>query len=256
MSRVTALRARLLVAAYAAILLVAISPGMAWPQSKPAIVEGTSQLFIRRGPGTEFPPFATLTGGSQVQVEELRDQWARVTTASGQVGYVHVKFLRMIEDQPPTNTEPPTMPPTVARPATREPTSNLPQATRTPAGRHREARPDEPATPTEEAAEVSTAPSLQSTPTAIEASMPASRPHAGGGTEAELRRLADVVEALNRRFDQRLPIPEGAGATDEPTAAVSGGAVLLGLVGGIIGWLLGATYQRNKERGRRSRIRL
>lgn len=251
MSRVTALRARLLVAAYAALLLLANSPGVVWPQSKPAIVEGTSQLFIRRGPGTEFPPFATLTGGSQVQVEELRDQWARVTTASGQVGYVHVKFLRMIEDQPPTAAPPPTIQPTVGRPATREPTPDLPPATRTPAGRRREPTSDVPATPTEEAVQGSTPPP---TPTAVEASMLSTRPRAGGGTEAELRRLADVVEALNRRFDQRLPIPEGA--ADEPTSAVSGGAVLLGLVGGIIGWLLGATYQRNKERGRRSRIRL
>jgi hypothetical protein len=83
------------------------------------------------------------------------------------------------------------------------------------------------------------------------------RPAASGGDAGEIGRLADAVEALNRKFDQRLPIPEGsASVPSESNSSVSGGAILLGLLGGVIGWFFGATYQRNKERGRRSRIRL
>jgi hypothetical protein len=73
----------------------------------------------------------------------------------------------------------------------------------------------------------------------------------------EIGRLSEAVEALNRRLDQRFPLPAAGNAPAvEPDSGVSGGAILLSLAGVVVGWLLGSTYQRNKERGRRSRIRL
>lgn len=240
MSRTTVLRGSLLLAAFVA-PLVAYSAISA--QSKTAVVVGTSQLFIRRGPGTEFPPFATLTGGSQVHVQELHGQWARVATASGQVGYVHVKFLRMVEEEPePT----PAATPAVA--FVREATT--PARSAPPVARQAELAGEQlaPATPP--------APAMASPALATPAAAPSRSSE--GNMEAEMRRLANAVEALGRKFDQRLPVPESSGAmtASEPTSSVSGGAILLGLAGVIVGWVLGATYQRNKERGRRSRIRL
>lgn len=68
----------------------------AWPheaQARTAIVTGTEWVFIRRGPGNQFPPFARIPSGSTVEVQEVRDDWAQIITASGQVGFIHVRFL-------------------------------------------------------------------------------------------------------------------------------------------------------------------
>jgi uncharacterized protein YgiM (DUF1202 family) len=247
MSRVTAHSGRPFFAASAVVVFLAMMPLGAAAESRPAVVEGTTQLFIRRGPGTEFPPFATLTGGSQVQVEETHGAWARVTTASGQVGYVHARFLKMARAAE-------TAPPPTSESATVQPTRWM-----SPTG----AAPTEIRTSTATEVEEQTTPVIEPTATPVELPLePQVRGSAGPPVslpdeQAEIRRLADAVEALGRRFDQRLPLPNGAGSTMiEPTTGVSGGAVLLGLLGVIVGWLLGATYQRNKERGRRSRIRL
>jgi uncharacterized protein YgiM (DUF1202 family) len=62
-------------------------------QTNMATVTGADRLAVRRGPGKQFPPFASLTAGSKVEVEELQGEWARIVTGSGQRGYVHSNFL-------------------------------------------------------------------------------------------------------------------------------------------------------------------
>ncbi len=66
-----------------------------------AIVTGTEWVFIRRGPGNQFPPFARIPSGSTVEVQEVRADWAQIITASGQVGFIHVRFLSFPDE--PTN---------------------------------------------------------------------------------------------------------------------------------------------------------
>ncbi len=58
-----------------------------------AIVTGTEKVFVRRGPGNEFPPFASIPSGSTVEVQDTLGDWTRISTASGQVGYVATQFL-------------------------------------------------------------------------------------------------------------------------------------------------------------------
>src|SRR5271169_5626060 len=48
-------------------VLLAAGTAAVWAQGNVAIVAG-DHVFIRRGPGTEFPPFATLDAGSTVEV--------------------------------------------------------------------------------------------------------------------------------------------------------------------------------------------
>ncbi|MBI3785700.1 MAG: SH3 domain-containing protein [Deltaproteobacteria bacterium] len=107
-------------------------------QASTAIVTGTERVFVRRGPGNEFPPFASIPSGSTVDVQEMRGEWARIITASGQVGYINNRFLSLpgeVEHQ-----HPPTPHPTAARPSPRPspsrplttPTPALPTATRPP----------------------------------------------------------------------------------------------------------------------------
>jgi hypothetical protein len=248
MSRVTALR-RLLIGATAALILFVSTPPESSAQGQPAVVEGTSQLFIRRGPGREFPPFATLTGGSQVQLQERHGTWARVTTASGQVGYVHSKYLRLLKNETPAAPTAATpLPPTTVAAPTR---TAQPPSTAT-----RRQAPERTATTSVEATPTAS-PEFTFTHVPTETPAPAIARPRGTNVQREIERLGEAVEALNRRLDQRFPLPEGGTAPPlESDNGVSGGAILLGLAGVIVGWFLGSTYQRNKERGRRSRIRL
>jgi uncharacterized protein YgiM (DUF1202 family) len=245
MPRVAALPGRLLIVAVVVLFQLLPRPESAGAQGQPAVVEGTSQLFIRRGPGREFPPFATLTGGSQVQVQEQRGTWARISTASGQVGYVHTKFLRLLTATPAAIQ---------AAESTAAPTE-FPAATQTHGGRVTATRRVAEATTPEDsptATEAADLPSPTVTRTARDAAPAGKR-----NVQDELDRLSSAVEALNTRLDQRFPLPEEVttAAADEG-GTVSGGAIVLFLLGLVLGWLMGATYQRNKDRGRRSRIRL
>lgn len=256
MSRVTAPPGRFLIGATTALVILLCLAPQCSAEGQPAVVEGTTQLFIRRGPGREFPPFATLTGGSQVEVQERHGTWARVTTASGQVGYVHGKYLRLLKTTSPTvSAEHSPAPPMAARTTAVTPPTRRAQAAGTP-------------TRARNAERATTRPAASPTPPPIDAEMTATpsatmvRAAQAPGSdspsvEPEIVRLSEAVEALNRRLDQRFPLPDaGAGPTLESDSGVSGGAILLGLAGVIVGWFLGSTYQRNKERGRRSRIRL
>ena len=62
-----------------------------------AATVSTEQLYVRRGPGAEFPPFATLGRGDRVEVHEVRGEWARIVTGNGQTGYVRSDFLSLRE---------------------------------------------------------------------------------------------------------------------------------------------------------------
>jgi len=99
-------------------------------QATTAIVTGTERVFVRRGPGNEFPPFASIPSGSTVDVQEMRGEWARIITASGQVGYINSRFLSLpgeVEHHAPTPPHP-----TATRPSPK-PTTPRPQFTPTPA---------------------------------------------------------------------------------------------------------------------------
>lgn len=258
MPSVAALPGRLII--LAVVVGLHLVPGVerASAQGQPAVVEGTTKLFIRRGPGREFPPFATLTGGSKVQLHEKRGTWSRITTASGQVGYVHSKFLRVVDSAgatPPAATpadtpasEPPPATPTMV--AATQPPSPRPTATKRRAGQATASPAENVPTPNEPT----------QLPTASPTETAAVATSAKGGRldmQQQVDRLSRAVDALNSRLDQRFPLPEEMPATSvDSGTGVSGGAILLGFLGVIVGWLMGATYQRNKDRGRRSRIRL
>jgi hypothetical protein len=195
-----------------------------------------------------------------VQLQERRGTWARISTASGQVGYVHTKFLRVLEDNaqstaaiPPTespvvptvtaaSSPPPTAPPTLRATSTRR----APTQTRAATAQQQQASPTE----------LHVAEDPSPTPTGTAKVEPPAR-RGNRDIQQEIDRLSGAIEALNSRLDQRFPLPEDiTTATTVSSPSVSGGAILLGVLGVILGWLLGATYQRNKDRGRRSRIRL
>jgi len=71
----------------------------------------------------------------------------------------------------------------------------------------------------------------------------------------EVRRLTDAVAALQRRIEENEPIDNGFSGVNGDDGSVSGGAILLGLLGVAGGMYIGSRYGRAQERGRRSRIR-
>jgi len=241
-----------------AITVGVVVPAGSWAQGNSFVVTGTERVFVRRGPGTEFPPFATLTKGTAVEVQEMRGEWARITTASGQTGYVNSTFLA-----PPGEREtdhpiaaPAATPPSVAAPpaaaAARESTA-LRAATERNKSLETQVRSLQ-----QELTELkSRADASAATPAAVPT------PAASGlGTEqvhADLARLTASVEAMQRRLDV-LPVTETAPAAnsasnDGAAHVLSPGAVLLGMLGLLGGWIFGSSYGRRQERGRRARIR-
>ena len=79
--------------------LLALHPALIWAQPTTAIVTGTERVFVRRGPGNEFAPFASIPSGSTVDVQEMSGEWAKIVTASGQVGYINSNFLALPGEQ-------------------------------------------------------------------------------------------------------------------------------------------------------------
>ncbi len=225
----------------------------AWGQGNAAVVTGTERVFVRRGPGTEFPPFATLTKGSAVEVQEMQGEWSRVKTASGQVGYVHSNFLALPSEArsgavAETPHAQPTPQPTV-RPVARADAATLSALSEKNKGLEAQlsALQDELTALKSRAAQPTTA-----APTAVPASSDAEE------LRAEIKRLTAAVEGLQRHSGGAPPsndAPATSAAAEGPERSVPSTALLLGAVGLLLGWLGGAAYGRSKERGRRSRIR-
>jgi hypothetical protein len=239
-----------------------------------AVVVGAERLFVRRGPGTEFPPFATLTKGDTVEVQEMQGEWARIMTGGGQTGYVRSNFLVLPRERE-RPASPPSAPPTPLQkpqPAAAEPSAlraanarnkaleteirNLQQEIT--ALRSRSAVALAVVTPASvtpaSATPVATTP-LTPPPTATLVPVPAA------GTDqlqAEIVRLTAMVETLQHRPESRPPIeglPAPVVPIEETPHAWSSGALALGIIGVAIGWLAGTMLGRKPDRGRRSRIR-
>ncbi len=224
-----------------------------WGQGTTVVVTGTKRVMVRRGPGTEFPPFAALGNGSVVEVLEMRGEWSRVKTAGGQVGYVNSNFLTLPNEagsaaaaqapQKPTATPLP-------QPAAHSDTVAL--NTLTEKNKALEAQ-------VSALQEELTA--LKNRPTATAPPTPTAVATAAVPEElrTELRRLSVAVEGLQKRVNANPPsndAPAASGPQPEaPERGVSSTALVLGALGLLLGWVGGLTYGRTQERGRRSRIR-
>ena len=222
----------------------------AWGQGNTAVVTGSQRVFVRRGPGTDFPAFATLTRGSVVEVQAMQGEWSRVKTAGGQVGYIHSNFLALPNEagsaaaseargahptpQPPSRADAGGLTTLTEKNTALEAQVKALQEELT-ALKSRPAPPAEPA------------------PTAVAASADTE------ALRAELKRLTAAVEGLQSRGGGNVPSSDapatGAAPAEASERSVPSTALVLGAVGLLLGWLLGAAYGRNQERGRRSRIR-
>lgn len=223
-----------------------------WAQASTAVVTGTERVFVRRGPGTEFPPFASLGRGSLVEVQEMQGEWSRVKTGSGQIGYIHSNFLALPNEAGSAGSGA-APPPEPAAPATPRSDAALLSAL-TEKNKALEAQ----LSALQE--ELS---ALKNHP--VEAAPAPATPVAGPPTASdseelrtELKRLTAAVEGLQNRTHANLTsseAPAGAPSAEATERNVSSTALVLGGLGLLLGWLAGAAYGRSQERGRRSRIR-
>jgi uncharacterized protein YgiM (DUF1202 family) len=223
----------------------------AWAQTNPAVVAGAEHVFIRRGPGTEFPPFATLMEGSTVEIQEMHGEWARILTASGQSGYVKSNFLALPgEERAPSATAPPRPVPPAATPgrsqaaAVQELTEENKNLTA------QVGQLQEELAALKARAEVTPTSVATVGPVAVDADK----------LHTDLARLTAAVEQLQKRLDVEPPRVNVSPLPNLPVDAsvrvVTSTAILLAAIGLCVGWLLGNAFGRRQERGRRPRVRL
>ncbi|MBI1816854.1 MAG: SH3 domain-containing protein [Deltaproteobacteria bacterium] len=245
----------------------------------PAIVTGAELLYVRRGPGTNFPAFATIDRGERVEVEALDGVWAQVRLASGQTGYVHSTFLSFPGERHSTVVVPATVAVTPTSPPTEEATTSAASATPTTAAptlatrTHAPTRvtPPRAASPTPTSTPQPTPVASSPTPTPSEevrgaignvASTPErSESPAAKDSDSELaalrievQRLTAAADSLQHRLEETSL---GDAAVDSDTehswrSPLMGLLVIFAL---LVGWVAGSAYGRQRERTRRGRIR-
>jgi uncharacterized protein YraI len=235
-------------------LVQTVRPTAAGAQGNTAVVTGAEHVFIRRGPGTEFPPFANLSEGTKVEIQEMRGEWARVLTASGQSGYVRSNFLALPAEQ---HASPGAVTSPTPRSRATSPTVGPTQRAVTP-----QRAPDHASSPTPENRHVQEEPTPSKSETEqVPTPLPSAGPSASEleKLRADLVRLNAAAEQLQRRLDVDAPkdgaIPLAVSPVEGGSMFISTG-ILLGAIGLCIGWLLGNAYGRRRERGRRPRVRL
>jgi hypothetical protein len=213
-------------------LLIAVGPLPAL--AKPALVSGAARVFLRRGPGLDFQAFATVERGQRLEVEEVSGSWVLVRTANEQRGYMHAVYLTYADGSPVAGSGAPTPAGVSATPAAPAPgADDLRQQN------------------AELAAEVERL--RRDLETARQA--PVSAPGDDlVALRAEVRRLADITDALRSRLDG-----QGGGVgmtvTGEDEEWATSTVLMLCALTLFVGWGLGSVVSRREERNKRTRIR-
>lgn len=207
-------------------------------ESVVASVRGAEALYVRRGPGTEYPAFGTLQKGEEVRAEARSGAWVLVRIPSGEKGYVHGNFLGLPAGvQLPETQEAPAQvqssPPTHAE--------NPPPAAEVAVA----VAPVQPAA----AAEVTPVPTISAaapTPSAADLA----------GLQADLRRLLRLTKEVRDELaaPPTLGPPNGNAAGYDQTPD-PGPILALAGAGLVLGFMLGTVYGRRQERNRRTRVR-
>jgi len=227
----------------------------AWGQGGKAVVTGAERVVVRRGPGREFPPFASVSRGESVDVQEIKGEWARINTRRGEAGYVNSTFLALPgeHERRAAPASPTATPTAVAPPVTAAPVAALPTAVReaaADAGAARTAKLEAEVRRLHE--ELAAAASRTPVPAAA-VTVPIVTVRDIEPLREQLQQTLAALETLQRRVEA-TGAPADSTA-DESSSLVSSQTLFLLLVGLLAGWIGHTLYGRTSDRGYRSRIR-
>jgi SH3 domain-containing protein len=191
-----------------------------------AEISGTANVYLRSGPGADYPTVGVLNAGDRVTIVGTQGVWTRVATADARVGYLNRRFLTPTTESPEETSS--TKDTAVAGPAERPSPAPSPAA---------EARKPE------LAAEMA---ALRAEISELKQKIEEQRDQQGSETypEASTTPIA------------RTP-PVAIQTTNDPvTAREQGvGVLAVAMLCLIIGWVLGSTFTRRRSRSQRSRLR-
>ena len=202
-----------------------------------AAVRGAEALYVRSGPGTEYPAFATLQKGAEVRAEARSGAWILVRIPSGEKGYVHGNFLDLAAGARLPETEAPAQ----AESSVATHAENPPRVAEVAVG----AAAAEPAA-SAVVTPVPTPPVAVPTPSAANIA----------GLQADVQRLL----RLTKEVHDELAAPPRLGSTNGNAVGYDqtpdpGPILALAGAGLVLGFMLGTVYGRRQERNRRTRVR-
>jgi SH3-like domain-containing protein len=239
-----------------------------------AVVTGAERVVVRRGPGREFPPFASVSRGESVDVQEIKGEWARISTRRGEAGYVNSTFLALPGEHDRraapvgatatrTSAIPTVAAPTVVAPMAAAPTVAAPTVAAAPvaarptvvpvvadagAGRTAALEADVRRLREELAAATSRTPVPVVAPAVPVVTVRDIEP-----LREQLQQTLAALDALQRRVEAT-----GASAdstADDSSSLLSSHSLFVLIVGLLAGWVAHTVYGRTSDRGHRSRIR-
>lgn len=213
---------RTLLACAALVVALSLSGAAAIAQPVSGTIVGAEAVNVRSGPGTDAQALVAVRRGDTVRVDERSGQWARVTLASGESGYINVAYIAVAAGTTiPTAVDTGAIVPTPTPLHTAEP-SAPPLAASTPAIDR-------------ELAE------LRQRLASLEASL-----EPGGAAPAPTAPSA-AAEAV-----EPPPLPT---VVEPPATLDVGPSLALAGVGLLVGFLIGTFYGQRQERNRRTRVR-
>lgn len=222
--------------------------GAVGARAEMAEIGGIPKVYVREGAGTEFGTIATLDAGDPVDILDVEGSWTKIQTRDGKVGFVYHKYV-VPRVATPTNAA--TMP-------ALEPTRSMPYTSVV-----------APAAPPGPAV---AAPAVAAPSTVVEEPPPAPAAPPRDGLTVEVSRLRSEIADLKREIQDRAvemedarstqsargivsPIPATGAPSSMTASEQSAGALAVGFLALLVGWVLGSAFTRRRSRSQRPRLR-
>ena len=202
-----------------------------------AEIAGIEKVYLRPAPGTDQTPLGVLNAGDRVNILDIEGLWTKVETADGKIGYVYHRYVvPLAEGGIPAVAAPrPVVPSAPAVAAVPAPARIVP----TPL----------PAVPLP----VPTTP--EAAKDAVSAELAGLRAELSELKERVQKRAVETGEAPERSVTVSPLDARPAPSPAAPASEQGMGVVAVAFVFLVIGWVLGAAFNRRRSKSQRHRLR-